>query len=100
MNDPLLKKLSGAIIFLKSLSIFNDLNPDTFHILASKTTNLIVQANTLLVRQDKKSKYIYFIKRGKVTIIKNIPFLKIKEKITEQNYMCLYKDPEKSQVND
>jgi len=50
MNDPLLKKLSGAIIFLKSLSIFNDLKSDTFHILASKTTNLIVQANTLLVR--------------------------------------------------
>lgn len=28
MKDPLLKKLSGTIIFLKSLSIFDDLNPD------------------------------------------------------------------------
>lgn len=72
----MLKQLNVTIQFLKSLNFFDELDPNVLLILASKTNMSVLQANTLVIRQDKKSKYIYFIKKGRVRIMRNIAFLR------------------------
>jgi CRP-like cAMP-binding protein len=90
MKEPMLKKLNITIQFLKSLSYFDELDPNVLLILASKTNILVIQSNTLIMRQDKKSKYIYFIEKGRVRIMRNLPLLVYNEKIDEHNYTKLF----------
>ena len=95
IKEPMLQKLNVTIQFLKSLNFFDELDPNVLLILASKTNVSVLQSNTLIIRQDKKSKYIYFIKKGRVRIMRNIAFLKFpsNEVFDESNYTKLFKDP-------
>ena len=100
MKEPMLKKLNITIQFLKSLNFFDELDPNVLLILASKTNLSVLQANSLIIRQDKKSKYIYFISKGRVRILRNLPMLIVNEDIDETNYTKLFRDPDEKQLKD
>lgn len=73
----------------------DSLDNNTLLILASKTNIQILQTNTLVVRQDNKSKYLYFIKKGRVKILRNIEVIDHSGKeINVENYKMLFKEPE------
>ena len=96
----MLRKLNTTIQFLKSLNFFDELDPNVLLILASKTNLSVLQPNSLIIRQDKKSKYIYFISKGRVRILRNLPMLIFNEDIDETNYTKLFRDPEEGQLTD
>ena len=83
MKEPMLNKLNSTIQFFKSLNYFEELDPNVLLILATKTNLSVLQPNSLITRQDKKSKYIYFIKAGRVRILRNLPMLIVDEDIDE-----------------
>lgn len=80
--------------FLRSLSFFDNMRIRYLNILASKALIIQLQTNTLISRQDKKSKYLYFVSRGRVKIIRELRMPIVHGLITEDNYSELYKDPE------
>jgi CRP-like cAMP-binding protein len=100
MKEPMLKNLSITIKFLKSLSFFDELDPNVLLILASKTILNILQKDTLITKQNKKSKYIYFISTGRVKVVRMIPILKPKREYLEDQAKLplLYKDPTEEQL--
>jgi len=50
VREPYKKKLHDNISFFKILSCFSEMDQNTLHILASKTTQQNVQSNTLIIR--------------------------------------------------
>jgi CRP-like cAMP-binding protein len=95
MRQPMLKKLNIIISFYRSLNFMDGLDNNTLLIIASKTNITNLQSNTLVVRQDNKSKYLYFIKKGRVKILRNIEIVDNSNKeITVENYKILFKEPE------
>eukprot|EP00347_Sterkiella_histriomuscorum_P000850 403374282 len=95
MRQPMLKKLNIIISFYRSLNFMDGLDNNTLLIIASKTSTTTLQSNTLVVRQDNKSKYLYFIKKGRVKILRNIEIIDHSNKeITVENYKMLFKEPE------
>lgn len=53
----------------------DNVDNNTLLILASKTNITVLQSNTLVIRQDNKSKYLYFIKKGRVKILRNLEII-------------------------
>jgi CRP-like cAMP-binding protein len=95
MRAPMLKKLNIIISFYRALNFMDGLDKNTLLILASKTNITILQSSTLVVRQDNKSKYLYFIKKGRVKILRSIEIIdNTGKEITVENYKCLFKEPE------
>ena len=95
MRKPLLKKLNVILQFYRSLSFFDSMDISTLLILASKTFITGLQSHTLIVRQDNKSKYIYFIRKGRVKIIRSIEVVDCsKVNITIENYQTLFREPD------
>lgn len=76
---------------MRSLSFFDEIDPNVLLILASKTNLTVLQQDTLIIKQDKKSKYIYFIMKGRVKIIRQLPILK---------NIADFKDPTPEQMSD
>lgn len=72
MKAPILSKLTGIIEYFKSISFLDSLENNKLLILASKTKTVVVQSSTLVVRQGSKSKYLYFIRKGRAKVLKNI----------------------------
>mmetsp|Transcript_41499 Transcript_41499/g.30505 ORF Transcript_41499/g.30505 Transcript_41499/m.30505 type:complete len:165 (-) Transcript_41499:178-672(-) len=72
MRAPILKKFNIVISFFKSLNFMDNIDNSTLLIIASKTNSQVLQSNTLIARQGSKSKYLYFIKKGRVKVMKNI----------------------------
>ena len=50
LKEPLLKKLTSIQKFYRSLSFFDKIDPNILLILASKTSSIVLQSNTLVVR--------------------------------------------------
>ena len=95
MRTPILRKLNIIISYYKSLNFMDTLDNNSLMILASKTNVTQLQTNTLVVRQDNKSKYLYFVKKGRVTVLRNVEVVDHSGKeITVENYQILFKDPE------
>ena len=95
MRMPMLRNLNIIISFYKSLNFMDNLDNHTLLILASKTNTTILQTNTLVARQGNKSKYLYFIKKGRVKVLRNITIIDHSGKeITVENYKMLFKEPE------
>ena len=91
----MLKKLNVIIAFYRSLNFMDGLDNNTLLIIASKTHITNLQTNTLVVRQDNKSKHLYFIKKGRVKVLRNIEIVDYSNReITVENYKMLFKDPE------
>ena len=77
----------------------DNIDNDTLLIIASKTNNTILQSQTLITRQDNKSKYLYFIKQGWVKILRSVTFVDCSEiDITVENYKILFRDPDPLQI--
>jgi CRP-like cAMP-binding protein len=72
MRDPMLKKLNIVMTYFKALNFLDNVDDNTLLILASKTNIQILQSNTLIVKQGNKSKYLYFIKKGRVKVLRTI----------------------------
>ncbi len=91
----MLKKLNIIISFYRSLNFMDGLDNNTLLIIASKTNITNLQSNTLVVRQDNKSKQMYFIKKGRVKVLRNIEIIDHSNReITVENYKMLFKEPE------
>lgn len=50
------------------------MNPNMLMMMASKLKHFKVKTNTIICRQDDVSKSVYFIKSGKVKIVKDVAF--------------------------
>ena len=95
MRAPLLKKLNIIISFYRSLNFMNGLDNNTLIIIASKTRITNLQSNTLVARQDNKSKQLYFIRKGRVKVLRSISIIDHSNtEITVENYKILFKEPE------
>lgn len=95
MRQPMLKKLNIIISFYRSLNFMDGLDNNTLLIIASKTNITNLQSNTLVVRQDNKSKQMYFIKKGRVKVLRNIEIIDHSNReVTVENYKMLFKEPE------
>lgn len=100
IKEPMLRKLTGTIQFLKSFTFFDELDQNTLLILASKTVMQVVQTDTLITKQGKKSKYLYFIAKGRVKIMRMLTMLKPYKQILDlpDGLTLLYKDPTEQQM--
>lgn len=76
VKQPMLKTLEVTIKFLKSFTFFDELDPNVLLILASKTITKVVQTDTLITKQGKRSKYLYFIAKGRIKIMRTVNMIK------------------------
>jgi CRP-like cAMP-binding protein len=87
MRGPMLKRLSIITQFYRALNFMNHIDNNTLMILASKTNISKLQSNTLIVKQGNKSKYLYFIRKGRVRVLRNVEMIDHSGKeITIENY--------------
>lgn len=92
-----MQKLSIVIKLYRTLPFLEHLPINVLLILASKTELKRFAKDTLICMQGDMSSHIYFVKSGRVKIIRTIDFLEIDE-ITKFNYNDLYKDPTEDEI--
>lgn len=66
--------------------------------LAGVTQMRKVQWNTIIVRQDDKSKYIYFVKSGQFKVMRQVNFIKEIEPSKQNVVENFYKDPSEEDI--
>ena len=93
MKSLLLRKLSVTINFYRSLSFMDNLPTNVILILASKTELQRFSKDTLICMQGNKSSNVYFIKYGRVRILRTIDFTVPDKDPTIHNYKNLYNEP-------
>lgn len=93
MKTLLLRKLSVTINFYRSLSFMDNLPTNVILILASKTELQRFSKDTLICMQGNKSSNVYFIKYGRVRILRTIDFTVPDKDPTIHNYKNLYNEP-------
>lgn len=74
MKTLLLRKLSVTIQFYRSLAFMDNLPTNVILILASKTELQKFSKDTLICMQGSTSSAVYFIKYGRVKILRNVNF--------------------------
>lgn len=93
MKTLFLRKLSVTVQFYRSLSFMDNLPTSVILILASKTEVQKFSKDTLLCMQGNKSTSVYFVKYGRVKILRNVTFVDKPETTTIHNYKDLYNAP-------
>ena len=86
MKTLLLKKLSETIGFYRSLNFMDNLPTNVILILASKTELQKFSKDTLICMQENKSSNVYFIKYGRVKILRNVDFAVSNSEPTLHNF--------------
>lgn len=86
MKDKILYKLSQTINFFKSLPFISSLPTSVMLILASKTELQQLSKDTLICMQGKKSSNVYFIKYGRVKILRNVDFFQLEDELSLHNF--------------
>ena len=93
MKTLLLRKLSVTINFYKSLSFMDNLPMNVILILASKTELQKFSKDTLICMQGSKSSSLYFIKYGRVKILRNVDFVEPQTEPNIHDFEDQYKSP-------
>ena len=93
MKTLLLRKLSVTVNFYRSLSFMDALPTSVILILASKTELQKFSKDTLICMQGNKSSSVYFVKYGRVKILRNVDFVEAESEPTIHTYKDLYKVP-------
>ncbi|CDW71126.1 cyclic nucleotide-binding domain containing protein [Stylonychia lemnae] len=86
-------QIDGTIEFFQHLPLFQHLNRNELFSIASKCQYKRFPTNTIILRQDDIPKSVYFIKAGRIKVLKKVDFKIPEEKWQFQNIDYLIQDP-------
>lgn len=95
MKSALLSKINTLIEFYKQLKYLKTIPDSTLMLLASRSYMQTLQPTTVVAIQDQPCKKAYFVKNGRVKVVREMEVYEYKEQATFENYEEAYKKPSK-----
>ncbi len=74
MKEHYVQKLNRVIIFFKSMNFLKYTTVKNLLLFASRCQESRIPSKTVLTRQHEDSKYLFFVKSGRVKILKDLEF--------------------------
>lgn len=98
IKDYYLESMEEMVEFYKELLFGQRIQLKHLLPLAGVTQMRRVQGNVLMLKQEDKSKYIYFIKSGLFKVMKEIKFIKELDEDSKKDAKNYYKSPTEEDV--
>jgi CRP-like cAMP-binding protein len=100
IKEYYLENMEAMIDFYRQLFFGDKIQLKHLLPLASVTQMRKIQGNVIVVKQDDKSKYIFFVKSGQFKVMREVDFIKEIEPSKRSKAKNFYKDPCEDDISD